>query len=364
MLSLANHRSYGCADANHAVPLDIATVFDTSGGLGLRHGSPSNGCPHADSHAHRVSHARADLPPDARGIPSSHYHAGANHDYGATATPTSTPQPSEAIAALGWVRDGLTPTETLFVEQLELASATSDRYFQALIDAPWVTDKRGAHVWGNFVGALNELAAMDENASLRIMELELTDTVDYSDVAAIEFMFSLVALDSGGVNRLLVNTSVEESARDGPDGFLQILYLDMHNPDAASLVKAQPWVQDGLGYGDESFIAELARLARLSPQVLQAVLREERDWLPPGPGAVEYPESLGLIVSVAIVDEKEALRIIDIPLSGAHGEAGLLRAGKAGGSGRIQPSAAARCDGASRGDLQRWGDLQHHHSHP
>ena len=230
-----------------------------------------------------------------------------------TATPAPTLQPSEAIAALEWVSDGLAPSETSLVEQLELASATSQRYFQALMDAPWVRNKRNLAIWDEVVSELTQLAALDEDAALRALELELAEAIEYSDPITIGFLRSLASSDPEGMRRLLSHPSLDESAADGEDRFLPLLYLEMHDPDAAALVEALPWVQDGLKYPDFSYVVELGELARLSPRALQAMLREERDWLPPRPGAAEYPEALALINSVAALDEEAALRIIDMP---------------------------------------------------
>ena len=230
-----------------------------------------------------------------------------------TATPAPTLQPSEAIAALEWVSDGVATSETSLVEQLELASATSQRYFQALMDAPWVRNKRNLAIWDEVVSELTQLAALDEDAALRALELELAEAIEYSDPITIGFLRSLASSDPEGMRRLLSHPSLDESDADGEDRFLPLLYLEMHDPDAAALVEALPWVQDGLKYPDFSYVVELGELARLSPRALQAMLREERDWLPPGPGAAEYPEALALINSVAALDEEAALRIIDMP---------------------------------------------------
>ncbi len=230
-----------------------------------------------------------------------------------TATPVPTLQPSEAIAALEWVSDGLAPSETPSVERLELASATSQRYFRALMDAPWVRNRHSLAIWDELVSELTKLAALDEDAALRTLEIELAETIEYSDVVTIEFLRSLVASDPEGMRRLLSHPSLDEGAADGEDSFLPLLYLEMHDPDAAALVEALPWVRDGLTYLDFSYVVDLVRLAGISPRAFQATLREERDWLPPGRGALEYPESLRHINSVAAVDEAAALSIIDMP---------------------------------------------------
>ena len=230
-----------------------------------------------------------------------------------TATPAPTLQPSEAIASLEWVSDGLAPSETPSVEQLELASATSQRYFRALMDAPWVRKKQKFAIWEEVVSELTQLAALDEDAALRTLELELAETIEYADPTTIGFLRSLASSDPEGLRLLLSHPSLDESDADGEDRFLPLLYLEMHDPNAAAVVEELPWVQDGLRYLDFSYVVELGRLARLSPRVFQAMLREERDWLPPGPGSSEYPEALALIDSVAAVNEEAALRIIDMP---------------------------------------------------
>ena len=229
-----------------------------------------------------------------------------------TATPLPTLPPGQEIVSLKWVSDGLISSEIPLVEQLEIASETSDRYFLALINTPWVRQKRGTQVWGDALVTLNRLAAVDENAAIRVIDLELRETVDNSDAAAIEFLLSLAALDPDGVSRLLNDTTVEEAAREGADGFLPVLYLDVHHPDAASLLRAQSWVQDGIEHKDGSFIAELAKLSLASPHTFRTVLREERDWLPPGRSANAFPDTLRLIGSIGAVDEDAAHRIIDL----------------------------------------------------
>ena len=229
------------------------------------------------------------------------------------ATPLPTLPPSEAIASLEWVEDGISSSEAALVEQLEVASQSSNSYFRALMNAPWVRQKTGTHRWDRVVGGLNQLATVDEYAAIRIMELELAETVEYADPPAVEFMLSMVALDPEGLNRLLTNTTIGDAARDGADGFLPVLYLDMHQPEAASMVRAQPWVRDGLASKDLPFVVELAKMAMQSPQAFRAVLREKSEWLPTAQGADAPSEPLKLISSIAYVNQEAALRIIDLP---------------------------------------------------
>ena len=231
-----------------------------------------------------------------------------------TATPAPTLQPSEAIAALEWVSDGRGPSETSLVEQLELASATSQRYFQALMDAPWVRNKRNLAIWDEVVSELTQLAALDEDAALRALELELAEAIEYSDPITIGFLRSLASSDPEGMRRLLSHPSLDESDADGEDRFLPLLYLEMHDPDAAALVEALPWVQDGLGY-----FGFLVR--RGAWRGWQGYLRgysrpccgRRGTGCHPAQAPSEYPEALALINSVAALDEEAALRIIDMP---------------------------------------------------
>ena len=126
-------------------------------------------------------------------------------------TPTSTLQPNDAIASLRWVEGELGPSESALVELLEAASATSQSYFRALMDTPWIKNNQGSSYSVEALSTLNQLATVDEKAALQTrIELELADVLDYSDVAAIDFALSLVTLDSGGLDRLLVHTTVEE----------------------------------------------------------------------------------------------------------------------------------------------------------
>ncbi len=181
------------------------------------------------------------------------------------------------------------------------------------MNAPWVRQKTGTHRWDRVVGGLNKLATVDEYAAIRIMELELAETVEYADPPAVEFMLSMVAHDPEGLNRLLTNTTIGDAARDGADGFLPVLYLDMHQPEAASMVRAQPWVRDGLASEDLPFVVELAKMAMQLPQAFRAVLREKSEWLPTAQGADALPEPLKLISSIASVNQEAALLIIDLP---------------------------------------------------
>ncbi len=310
--------------------------------------------------------ATATLAPPATSLPTSTESPATASTTGTAGTPTQaltptatalpTPQPDEAIASLEWVEDGISPSEVALVEQLVAASETSQRYFQALINSPWVRNKKGSYVWGEAIGTFNQLAAADENAALRMMDLELAETFDNSDAAAIDFLLSMVVSDPEALNRLLANTTVEESARDGADGFLPVLYLDMHQPEAASMVRAQPWVRDGLANEDLPFVVELEEMAMQSPQAFRALLREISEWLPTDQGADALSEPLKLISSIASVDQEAALRIIDLSYLNRL-DARLPRARGPGGAGKVQPTATAGGDVILRGDLRRWGVL-------
>ena len=198
-----------------------------------------------------------------------------------TATPTPTPQPSEAIAALEWVSDGVAPSETSRVERLELAAATSTRYFWALIDAPWVRYQRNFAIWHEIVSELTQLAALDEDAALRALELELAEAIEYADVITIGFLRSLAASDPEGLRRLLSHPSLDESDADGEDRFLPLLYLELHDPDAAALLD-RPWTQDGITNREADLIGSLLR-AFGEPrgslwEVLVYILRNDGDY--------------------------------------------------------------------------------------
>ena len=215
--------------------------------------------------------ATATLAPPATSLPTSTESPAAASTTGTAGTPTQalaptatalpTPQPDEAIASLSWVRDGVVLSEPLLIELLETAMETSDRYFRALMDTPWVKEKQGIHFWEDAVGALNGLAALDESAVLKVLELELSETLGHSNTASTEFLHALGVSDLDGLNQLLSHPSLDQDEGD-TERFLPLLYLELQDAEAASAVESLPWVRDGLKYLEYSLVAELTWLAR------------------------------------------------------------------------------------------------------
>ncbi len=230
-----------------------------------------------------------------------------------TATPLPTPQPDEAIASLEWVRDGVVLSEPHLVELLETASATSQSYFRRLMDTPWVKEKQGIHFWEDAVGALNGLAAVDESAALRVLELELSETIGHSHTASTEFLHALGVSDRYGLNQLLSHPSLVREERDS-QRFIPLLYLGSQDSEAASAVESLPWVRDGLKYLEYSLVAELTWLAEQSRPVFDAALGAVMDWQLRDSRDVEYPEALRLVRSIAVADEEAALQVMDLPI--------------------------------------------------
>ena len=61
------------------------------------------------------------------------------------------------------------------------------------------------------------------------------------------------------------------------------------------------------------FVSELAKLARSSMRLFEAVMANERDWLPPRARTFDSSKALRLVTALGTVNEEAALRIIDMP---------------------------------------------------
>ena len=237
-----------------------------------------------------------------------------------TKAPTPTPEaettlsPAEeaAIEALPWVSNGLTNNEQQIVVRLRELASWAEPVFQELVSKPWVSGTQDNPQWELVVRYLFHMAAEDEAAALRTLELKFLDTYELGDSATTLFLRDLLQSDPDALWELLSHPRLSPEAREDQPDSLAFLYLQSRNPEAAALMESLPWVEDGLEGGEQHSVLHLQELALTSERVFQAFLAEEREWLPLDPWI--DVRVVQLLVSISELDESSALEILDLPL--------------------------------------------------
>ena len=270
---------------------------------------------HSGVHADVDSHPRAD--------PSSRSHSYSHADGSPprlTKAPTPTPEaettlsPAEeaAIEALPWVSNGLTNNEQQIVVRPRELAGWAEPVFQELVSKPWVSGTQDNPQWELVVRYLFHMAAEDEAAALRTLELKFLDTYELGDSATTLFLRDLLQSDPDALWELLSHPRLSPEAREDQPDSLALLYLQSRNPEAAALMESLPWVEDGLEGGEQHSVLHLQELALTSERVFQAFLAEEREWLLLDPWI--DVRVVQLLVSISELDESSALEILDLPL--------------------------------------------------
>ena len=225
---------------------------------------------------------------------------------------TLSPGESAAIDALPWVSNGLTSNEGHIVGYLKELATWAEPVFQQLMIKLWVSSTEDNPQWELVVRYLLHIAAEDEDAALRTLQLDFLATYELGDSASAQFLRELLQSDANALWELLSHPSLSPQAGEDQPDSLALLYLHSQNPEAAALMESLPWVADGLEEFEHHSVFHLQELSLTSERVFQAYLAEEREWL-----TLDQwidVSVVQLLVSISELDESSALEILELPL--------------------------------------------------
>ena len=237
----------------------------------------------------------------------------------ATTPPEPTAGPEQvhaALAALPWMRDGLSGEEEDAAATIRYAAevAIESRFedlFVTLTERAWVRDGLAPVEMSAFF-SLVSFGYRDADATARLLDMPFLATIEVRDLGMLE---DLRQLPPGALGAALASPRLEGGIGDGDEVAVSALRLAALEPEALSRIERLRWVADGVSAGESSGVLALNELALDSPNVFAAV--EARGWLRNGVSAAETRALWTLWVmsgrSYETADEAATLRILEMP---------------------------------------------------
>ena len=177
-----------------------------------------------------------------------------------------------------------------------------------LVERPWIAESEDDphYVEPLVLRFLNQIRVNAETA-VRIVRLPFLDTIEWGDSDTMEFLADLSAADPEGLSQLLTYESVTE--RD--DTPIQLIYLEIKDPTAASEIADQDWFRDGLQFHEHETVTLLQKAAIDSKRLFRYLMDGNVPWIPLQSGAAQ--SVLERLVGWSKFDEDMALRLIAMP---------------------------------------------------
>ena len=275
---------------------------------------------------------------------------------------TLDPEAAEAIRSLHWVGDGRpsrrdersVDTEPETIEGLQTLAKLHPNVFWAVIASEWMRHASRGSTWDRaiLVTFLIQIADVDEESALRILDLPFLDTVEYDDVFVMAFLRDLAKDNLPEARRLLSNPALQDPDMGSTTADIYPLFLKTQGPEIAAGVESLRSVQDGVDpvydYIEPSHISNahhetealwhLTELYLQAPEVFLSTVR--RPWVQDAIGIEEKtaivnllyltsrdPESASRIAAMAFLDivTKDDLSILQTLRDLSRGNSPALR---------------------------------------
>ena len=239
------------------------------------------------------------------------------------------PEAARMLEVLPWVRDGIerNPTpgvsyigsdpvlreQELVVRLVELA-LQSRQTFVATLGKSWLQD--GLNAWEtNGLDFYLQIAELDAISGLRVIEMPFLDSVErYEAGYTLYYLLELAYL--GKLSEFLSHPAFAGAITDDHEMAVALLSLEVQEPETAAMIRALPWVRDGISEDEKLYIHFFKNRAEFfsDRQVFQALLR--KGWVRDGLSDTEK-DAFSYLSKISPRNDPErrgiALRIIDMP---------------------------------------------------
>ena len=231
---------------------------------------------------------------------------------------------AEVIEALPWMQDGLAGNELGAVLLLETLAAKAENVLRSLLDkrADWFLPKPG---WTIDLGVLEHfvsISVLDNAAGLQLLEKQFLDTLESSDSEALRYLSYIAESDAEFTAEVLAHPDLDSNT-DKAGLTVSVLYLGWKDPETAHAIKGLTWFQEVLdkpasdyptshsipvrNFNSALRLVELAAVAREATIAIAA-----KPWMQDSLLLWER-EVLSGLIDLALWDEQEALRVLEMP---------------------------------------------------
>ena len=214
---------------------------------------------------------------------------------------TSLPDLLAEIDRLEWVRDrptssedeGVAMTMDSTIEDLETLAEECPQVFRSIMGRDWMQTDIGNATWARLVAVnkILQIARVEEEAALAVMELPFLDTLEHLDAMTMEFLRDLFKAAPDDGRRLISRKDVQSTDSDALPTDFYLIYLRSQAPAVSEGLDLLQWMDDGLAPFVDEFappesrsnnyesaaIRSLTTLYMKSPAAFLSMVR--RTWL-------------------------------------------------------------------------------------
>ena len=146
------------------------------------------------------------------------------------------PEAAEAIKALPWIDDQPENVEPL----LALALASRPVFWA------WMERFGNDNIDGSIAERIVTIAGRNESAAIQVLRMPFLETFEFHDFEVVRLLSDLAGSDPDDMERILAHPSLRDGITDENAATVQLLYLELTDPEAAAALQALPWVADAL----------------------------------------------------------------------------------------------------------------------
>ena len=146
------------------------------------------------------------------------------------------PEAAEAIRALPWREEEPENIEPL----LALALASRPAFWA------WMERFGDDNIDGSIAERIVTIVGSNESAAIQVLRMPFLETFEFHDFEVVRLLSDLAGSDPHYVERILAHPSLRDGITDENAATVQLLYLELTDPEAAAALQALPWVADAL----------------------------------------------------------------------------------------------------------------------
>ena len=166
------------------------------------------------------------------------------------------PESAEAIRSLSWVSDIVQSRvsgrefDHAFgtIRWLQQIATGHPEVFRAIIESDWIRHAPEGITWAHRSSVLDilQIAEVDEDSALQILNLPFLDTLERDDGFVMSFLDALVKDDLKQARRLLSSAAVHDSAQASTTSDFYLLFLRDQGPEVLACLDSIQWLRGGV----------------------------------------------------------------------------------------------------------------------
>jgi len=232
------------------------------------------------------------------------------------------PEAAQAIEALPWVQDGISPPPLtidgglkgtrdearMVMNMMEWQLRGYQGHFSTFLSSAWFQDGLTPLEHEIVRTLMESIPSAHSQLSLQIVQMPFLESIDEDDLRIVYLLQE--ATWAGELRSLLALPALRDGIEDGQLAVLALEYLRLRKPEAAAKVEALSWVEDGVDSSEVDAVFRLHELGLESLATLDAVV--SKPWVVDGMSKPEV-SMVFYVTTIATRDEALAVRLCQMP---------------------------------------------------